>query len=380
MFKRLCAVLLLMAVIVFTAAFQTISPEPGTENPNANISFPPPVYVVRGEVEVRGTVNLPNVVGYFFEVRPLEVSAETETETDDGEGWLPVTIPSNAVIINDVLGVWDTTLFADGLYELRLSVRSTTEEITSVVSPLRIENELPPFLTPEAPAVEPTTAAPVVDPPTAVPASTSPTGTARVNGNVRTGDTTNYPVIAALQPGQTVPVVGLSNTGSGWWVVRLADGRQGFVAPSVIDVTGDTGALPLIAPPPPPVVQPTAVPTATAVPVSTQPDAALSNIRFDRSLRQGEAFQIFVTVSNFGGAALNGAVIACNFTPQNQLFAATAGTVNPGTQIDVAITARLDSGGGQNTTANCAADVNNLIAESNEGNNFASVTVALANP
>ena len=49
--------------------------------------------------------------------------------------------------------------------------------------------------------------------------------------------------------GETLPVLALSATGSGWWKVRLPNGREGWAAASVIRVTGDTSRLPREFPP-----------------------------------------------------------------------------------------------------------------------------------
>ena len=40
--------------------------------PTAEISWPPPVYVLRGETSLRGTVNLADMTGYFIEYRALD--------------------------------------------------------------------------------------------------------------------------------------------------------------------------------------------------------------------------------------------------------------------------------------------------------------------
>jgi len=376
MLKRLGLLLVLIAIVATTAAFQGISPVPGTENPLATISYPPPVYTLRGEFEIRGSAALEGMTSYFLEVTPLIIPIDPTVTFE--EIWLPISMGSNASVFDGVLGVWDTTIYDDGLYSLRLTVATAAGNVVTVVSPLRVENVLPPFVTPETVIVQ-TAVPPVVvtqDPgQISPPAAGAPIGTAVVNGNVRTGDTTSYSVVTSLQPGQTVDVIGISSTGSGWWRIRLADGREGFVAPSVINVTGDTSGLPRIAPPAPPVVQPTAVPTSA--PATGLPDAIIGNVRFDRALVQGQAFQIFVTVGNGSGVNLPNVTVACNFTPQNQIFGAETGNIGPNGQIDVAITARLDSGGGANTTANCAVDVNNLVGEVNEGNNFFNLTAAV---
>jgi uncharacterized protein YgiM (DUF1202 family) len=376
-----CAIVLFAFVLCLSAI--SVSAQQDADaviDPNAQITFPPPVYLLRGEFEVRGTANLEGMVGYFLEYRLLN----DDLTPNEDDVWLPATIPSTEPVVDDVLGVWDTTLNDDGLYELRLTILFEGEDrIQNIVTPLRVENEIPPFLTLGAPV--PTEEAIVITTSVAPAATTAPvtggapTGVANVNGNVRTGDSTSYPVITGLRVGQQVDIVGVSNTGSGWYQIRLPDGRLGFVAPTILTVTGDTSTLPRVAPPPVPASLPTNTPAATAVP-SGLPDALITNVRFDRTIKQGEAFQFIVTVRNESDVTLPGVSVACNFTPQNQFFSGNVGDIAPRSQIDAAVTARLDSGGGANTTANCAVDVNNLVAESNETNNFFNLTSALAAP
>ena len=100
-----------------------------------------------------------------------------------------------------------------------------------------------------------------------------------VNVNVRGGPGTNYPVFGALQVGSTLNVVG-RNSVSSWFVVDY-NGRQGWVASSVVILAGPCGSLPFIADPPTPTFTPTlpvtltptpaltATPTPTATPMAT---------------------------------------------------------------------------------------------------------------
>lgn len=245
----------LAAILILTlTAFGVLAQEP--VNPNANIAWPPPVYVLRGQVEVRGTANLPNMVDYFLSFRALDA---TTLQPVDGQA-APATLPQRAPVVDDVLGVWDTTIVEDGLYELFLTINVRgANAVTTRVSPLRVENIPPPFLaTPTAPGVV-TTQEP------APPAVSGPTATVVVSSaNVRTGDSTLYPPIAALFRGDSVPIIALSTTGSRWYQIQLPDGRLGWIAGSTIDITGDLRGVPFVSPPPVPVT-PTPLPTATPI-------------------------------------------------------------------------------------------------------------------
>ena len=86
--------------------------------PTAEINWPPPVYVLRGEASLRGTVNLAGMTGYFIEYRALD----EDLSAPASRLWLPITLPTNIPVVEDVLGTWDTRRVTDGLYELRLNV------------------------------------------------------------------------------------------------------------------------------------------------------------------------------------------------------------------------------------------------------------------
>lgn len=275
------ALALAAAIPVFAQV--DVSPTP-TPDPNGNISWPPPVYVLRGEFEIRGTANLPDMVNYFIEFRPLEDPiapeeplATEEAVTPGAEGeeevFFAAILPSSTPVVDDVLGVWDTTVVEDGLYEIRLTINlANGEPVTHTVSPLRVENEPPPFVQvdePPAEEAEPTQAAPTQPPTATIPPTEDPTPRVTVstpNGNVRTGDGTNYPIIASLTQGTTVPIVGISNTGSGWFQVRLENGQIGWMAPSIVTVSGNLNSVPRVQPPPPP-----ATPTFTPIPATPTP-------------------------------------------------------------------------------------------------------------
>lgn len=385
MMRRTFGVLLLIPLLLLTVAFQNVNNTPTPEpNPDANISFPPPVYTLRGEdFPIHGTANVEDMSNFFLEVRMLN---DDLTPLDTEVLWLPITMPSNTPVLEDELGIWNTSLLEDGLYELRLVIILTDgERVEAWVAPLRIENEIPPFLDLgiEQPVVQPTSDSvivtpPVVETPVQPPVTSAPEAQASVSANVRLGDSTAYGIVTSLAAGQRVPVVGRSNTGTGWWLIELPDGRRGWVAPTTVQVTGNTDNVPLVAPPPVPA--PVNTPTPTTPPVAQQSDAVLTNVRFDRNLVVGQNFQIFATVRNDGGVTLPDTTVACNFTPMNQIFNSPLAPLAPGQQVDVVITARLDSGGGNNVTANCAVDLNDLIAEANESNNYFNITVLLANP
>lgn len=141
----LTAALLLTSLVLARQPQATSAQSAPNSNPNVVISFPPAVYVVRGMVEVRGTVNLPNLSNYFLEVRPIDPT--TLRPATEDEPFAPASLPQTGVKIDDVLLVWDTTVLEDGLYEIRLRANVSRQGATDfLVAPLRVENNPPPFL------------------------------------------------------------------------------------------------------------------------------------------------------------------------------------------------------------------------------------------
>jgi hypothetical protein len=105
--------------------------------PDVDISFPPPVFVLGGEAEIVGTANTEGQISYFIEYRPL--NEDLEPLAGEDTPWLPATLPSRTPIIDDILGIWDTTAAPDGLYQLRLTVNvQGAQPRFDVVSPIRI--------------------------------------------------------------------------------------------------------------------------------------------------------------------------------------------------------------------------------------------------
>jgi hypothetical protein len=366
---------LLFTVIGTVAQAQTLTPTATPVNPNANISWPPPVYVLRGEFTVRGSANLPNMSNYFIEFRRLN---DDLSIPDEDALWTPATLPTTAAVQDDVLGVWNTVTAPDGLYELRLSVNVAGSAPTYfLVSPVRIENTPPPFAVTVTPAVLPTnTFAPELPTlqPTPTAFDTNPRVTATRNANVRAGDSTAYEVVGSLSEGTTVPIVGLSSFGSGWYYIELPNGRRGWVAPSVVTVFGDLTNVPRVAPPPPPA---TATPTPPPTPVSAI-NLVAGNFRFDpTSPRCNETFNIFIDVANFGTQTFFGssAIISVqDFRRADSSFqtstTALIPTINPNQTINVGpIPIKVATFHSEEHRLVMTIDSSNLVIETTEADN-----------
>jgi hypothetical protein len=182
--------------------------------------------------------------------------------------------------------------------------------------------------------------------PTATPTSTSapePTATATATPvaqpqvssasaiNVRGGPGTVYPVVGQLQPGRPVDVLG-RNSDRTWWQVRLGNGSEGWVAASVVDVTGPVDGIavaaniPTAPPQPTPRPQPTAAPAVpTSAPAPSQPSIppgmqyAVASVRV-RPLGQdaqqcgGGEHNIFALVTDQAGNPIDGVRVREVFT------------------------------------------------------------------
>lgn len=124
------------SVVWFLLLLFMILPAAAQED-TISLDWPPPVYHVAGTVPVLGTINPPDLQSYFVEAAPFN-PADAEAEVF----WVPVSLPSNQPVTDDVLASWDTTVFADGLYQLRLHVRlQDGERVYRVVRPVRIIND-----------------------------------------------------------------------------------------------------------------------------------------------------------------------------------------------------------------------------------------------
>lgn len=111
---------------------------------------------------------------------------------------------------------------------------------------------LTPTLTATASPTPTPTFAPTQAPATDVSIPTTPeTGIIISNGsvNVRQGPGTEFVIIAVLQPGTPVTIIGQDSTGD-WEHVRIPDGRAGWIATSLVS------ADPIIVPPPGATAQP----------------------------------------------------------------------------------------------------------------------------
>ena len=106
------------------------------QSTDLTLNWDPMQTTVSASVELTGTANIPDQRIFFVEAAPLAVGANANAQ------WMPVVLPQSAPVVDGTIGSWDTTLFPDGFYQLRLrAVNSNRESFFDVVAPLEIHNE-----------------------------------------------------------------------------------------------------------------------------------------------------------------------------------------------------------------------------------------------
>ena len=319
MSKKLIVFLMMMVAFTAIVSAQDILPRPGSQpNENVNILWPPPVYTLRGEIDLYGTANVPDMTSYFIEFRPLtfpELDGDGIEIVDEDAAeapWFPATLPNTSAVVNGVLGTWNTQTAPDDLYELRLVVNVRgSQPMYFYINPLRIENEPSEFV-PDSllvnnnqPTALPTATRPSVVPTllaSPTPLNTIPRVTARLNANVRAGDGLGYAVISTLDEGTTARVVGISTSGNGWYLIELPEGGQGWIAPSTVIAEGDLRSVPRVNPPASPTPPATATPIPTGNLTGTPPSLSVSPPTCN------VAFEVLVNITNNGTASTNSPV------------------------------------------------------------------------
>lgn len=91
------------------------------------ITSPKPGSEVRGKIDIQGTVNIPNLGFYKYEVAPL-----------NSDTWATILAVRNNVI-NNRLGSWDTTALTPGDYQLRLvATDNQGQSLPPCIIPIRV--------------------------------------------------------------------------------------------------------------------------------------------------------------------------------------------------------------------------------------------------
>lgn len=123
-----------------------------------------------------------------------------------------------------------------------------TAAVEAAASDTPLATEAPPEVDTPTPSVTPTVTATEI---------LNPFITTDVNSNVRNGPSTVYDIHGVLLKGQTANILG-RNSNSSWWVIEFAAAPtgKGWIADSIVAVSGDTSNVPLVAAPPTPTPAP----------------------------------------------------------------------------------------------------------------------------
>lgn len=63
--------------------------------------------------------------------------------------------------------------------------------------------------------------------------------------NVRSGGSTNHPVVGSITSADVVPATGFNAANQGWYEITLPDGTVGWISSTVVTATGDCASLPV---------------------------------------------------------------------------------------------------------------------------------------
>lgn len=147
-----------LPLLLFLPAVQETTP--------VAISAPAPGEVLRGQVNIIGTTNLPDFIS-----AELDFSYASDPLTP--VTWFPIQTISQPVF-DSPLYIWDTTIITDGDYILRLRVFTGDGSSQEVTVPVMVQNDAVPTPTPE-PTSTPEEVTALVPTPFLLAASPTPT-------------------------------------------------------------------------------------------------------------------------------------------------------------------------------------------------------------
>ncbi|MFZ4827450.1 MAG: SH3 domain-containing protein [Phototrophicaceae bacterium] len=387
MWKRIVIVWVLLLWVTSVAQAQ---------DPQAEITSPLPISLLKGTVTIQGTVNLDNLRLYFLQFRQLN----EDLLPVDGQAslWSPATLPNSTNVTDGVLGEWDTSTVEDGIYELQLVVFPTEGLPIQVgLSPVRVENTPQTYngarYVSNRGATPPLSILPSITPQTGnvALATATPVNARQVvtvvaaSVNVRLGDSTLYPVVGYLLVGEEAEILGRSPRAN-WYQVQLDSGEIGFVAASGVrsDIPLDT--LNFVDVPPLPY---TPTPTPTATPIASPTPTASGNLQITSIILSANppscrnTFTVTATVANVGTAptasgtlALRDVHVASN--TQTETTIGGFGALNPGATFSVVMPITIVTYYDEAHRLELTLDNANTVVEANESDNFSTTVYTLA--
>lgn len=105
------------------------------QTPELRLDWDPVANTVRGSVELRGTANIADQLWFYVEAAPYENMGQDIA-------WTPVVSPQIKPVLDGRLGAWNTEVFTDGFYQLRLhAVNGAQESLVYALAPILVNND-----------------------------------------------------------------------------------------------------------------------------------------------------------------------------------------------------------------------------------------------
>ena len=184
--------------------------------------------------------------------------------------------------------------------------------------------------------------------------------------NVRNGPGSYYDKIGQIKLGDLNRVLGVSPDYA--WVAIDFNGSVGWVAVEYVTVLGDLASITVIQPP----ATPTPAPSPT-ITISPNPDIVIDTVVLSPTQPvPGKPFSATVMVRNAGSGAAGRFAVAATWLPGNAYSATFVDGLAGGQTIQVQLSATINGTGVFNVAV--VADLNNEVAEADEGNNNYTVT------
>lgn len=226
--------------------------------------------------------------------------------------------------------------------------------------------------TPEA---TPVPAATAVPPTSSVPTATLEGTWVSVNVdtlNVRVGPGPNYDILGKVSKDALFRVLGA--IGDYTWLAIEYQGQVGWVKTEFVTVLGSLTTVNIVQPPPTPTLAATLTPT-----LPPNPDIVIDAVALDQPQPiPGRAFTATVTVRNAGGSAVGRFAIAATWSPGDVYTATFVEGLAGGQSTQAYLTATVNGTGTFQIAI--VADLNNDVAELNEGNNSYNITYRVDYP
>lgn len=127
--RRITGLLLSAFLLTFSAMAQTA---------DLKLEWDPAQNIIAGSVELRGTAKIPDQQFFYVEAAQYDPAAP-ETAV-----WTPIVLPPTATVVDGLIGAWQTAVFPDGIYQLRLhAINSAQESFYYALAPIAISNDGP---------------------------------------------------------------------------------------------------------------------------------------------------------------------------------------------------------------------------------------------